>query len=97
MNCPEVDELVLQLEDEGTRPIKLPSDAKMEITLDEGEVLEIGRRGIGLLMSSTDAVDRLYEALGSPDRATIKFTSADESDLDSDVIDALERRFSGVD
>ena len=97
MNCPELDELLQQLEDDGTRPVRLQKDAVMEVTLDDGEILEIGRHGFGLIMSSSDAVDRLYEALGSPDRATVKFISADENDFDYDVLDTLERRFSGVD
>jgi hypothetical protein len=92
----ELDQLISDLTEENpvSSAVTQP-DSKMVLVIEENETrYEFDAREAKLLLSGTDAVDRLFEALVYPDECFIELHNLE---IDRDVMGQLESFCSTVD
>jgi hypothetical protein len=92
----ELDQLISDLEDENpVSSAATQSDSKMVLVIEENDTrYEFDGREAKLLLSGTDAVDRLFEALFYPEECFIELHNIE---IDRDVMSELESFCSTVD
>ncbi len=92
----ELDQLISDLTEENpVSSVVTQPDSKMVLVIEENETrYEFNAQEAKLLLSSVDAVDRLFEALLYPDESFIELHNLD---IDRDVMGQLESFCSTVD
>jgi hypothetical protein len=92
----ELDQLIADLEAEKPRSsVAVQPDSKMVLVIEENEArYEFDGREAALLLSSRDAVERIFEALLYPEEC---FVELHNLEIDREVMDELEGFCSTVD